>query len=96
MKIDHELILKLETLARLKLSSEQRSKMLEDLNKMLEMVNKLDELNLENVEPLLHMTAQNNVTREDKIGDHIERSKALANAPDSDKQYFKVPKVIKK
>lgn len=96
MKIDQELILKLEKLARLKLSDDQRSTMLEDLNKMLQMVNKLDELDLEDVDPLLHITDQSNVTRKDKIGKHIDRNKAMSNAPDCDNVYFKVPKVIKK
>ncbi|MBT8218587.1 MAG: Asp-tRNA(Asn)/Glu-tRNA(Gln) amidotransferase subunit GatC [Bacteroidia bacterium] len=96
MKIDHELILKLEKLARLKLSEDQRSKMIEDLNDMLKMVNKLDELDLHDVEPLLHLSNQYNVTRTDKVEDHMDRDAALANAPDSDNEYFKVPKVIKK
>lgn len=96
MKIDHELILKLEKLARLKLSEDQRSKMIEDLNDMLKMVNKLEELDLDNVEPLLHLSNQYNVTRTDKVEDHMDRDAALANAPDSDNEYFKVPKVIKK
>ena len=96
MKIDRELILKLEKLARLELSEEQRVKMIDDLNEMLQMVNKLDELNLENVEPLLHMSSQYNVTREDKVGIPLDKNEALSNAPDSDGDYFRVPKLIKK
>lgn len=96
MKIDHELILKLEKLSRLELSEDQRVKMQEDLSKMLGMVEKLDELDLQEVEPLLHMTKSSNVTRTDEVKNHIETSKAMGNAPDSTKEYFKVPKVIKK
>jgi len=96
MKIDHDLILKLEKLSRLELSVEQRSKMQIDLTKMLGMVKKLDELDLENVKPLLHMTENTNVIRSDEVGQHIDTSTAMNNAPDSTEQYFKVPKVIKK
>ena len=52
MKIDHALILKLEKLSRLELADEQRTRMQEDLSKMLGMVQKLDELELDNVDPL--------------------------------------------
>jgi len=96
MKIDHELILKLEKLSRLELSTDQRAKMQEDLSKMLGMVEKLDELDLQDVDPLLHMTKRYNVTRSDEVKNHIATSKAMDNAPDSTKEYFKVPKVIKK
>jgi len=96
MKIDHDLILKLEKLSRLELSDEQRSKMQIDLSKMLGMVEKLDELDLRDVKPLLHMTKNSNITRSDEVRNHIDTSKAMDNAPDSTEQYFKVPKVIKK
>lgn len=96
MKIDHELILKLERLSRLELSAEEREKMQVDLSRMLDMVEKLEEVDLDSIEPLTHIVPQSNVTREDKIGKHIDREKALKNAPDSLNEYFKVPKVIKK
>ena len=95
MKIDHALILKLEKLSRLELSEDQRLKMQSDLSKMLGMVQKLDELDLKEVEPLLHMTERSNVTRADEVKNHIDTSVAMENAPDSTKEYFKVPKVIK-
>ena len=96
MKIDRELILKLEKLSRLELSEEERQKMQVDLGKMLEMVKKLEEVDLDTIKPLTHLTTQNNVTRPDQVEEHIDRQKALDNAPDSMNEYFKVPKVIKK
>lgn len=96
MKIDHALILKLEKLSRLELSEDQREAMQADLSKMLGMVQKLDELDLKDIEPLLHMTTEANVTRADTVKNHIQTKKAMDNAPDSTKEYFKVPKVIKK
>ena len=96
MKIDHDLILKLEKLSRLELSEDQRLKMQADLSKMLGMVQKLDELDLKDIKPLLHMTERSNVTRVDEVKNHIDTSTAMENAPDSTAEYFKVPKVIKK
>ncbi len=96
MKIDRTLILKLEKLSRLELSEDQREKMQTDLSKMFGMVQKLDELDLKDVNPLLHMTDRINVTRTDEVKNHIDTSKAMNNAPDSTETYFKVPKVIKK
>lgn len=96
MKIDRELILKLEKLSRLELSEEERQKMQVDLGRMLDMVKKLEEVDLDTIKPLTHLITQNNVTRPDKVEDHIDRQKALDNAPDSMNEYFKVPKVIKK
>ena len=96
MKIDRELILKLEKLSRLELADEQRTRMQEDLSKMLGMVQKLDELDLDNVDPLLHMSENANVTRSDEVKGHMETAKAMKNAPESTSKYFKVPKVIKK
>ena len=38
---------------------------------------------------------QQNVWREDKIANQVDRKDALRNAPDKNEQFFKVPKVIK-
>ena len=96
MKINRELILKLEKLSRLELSDAERAKMQVDLGQMLEMVKKLESVDLESIKPLTHLTTQSNVTRKDKVGEHIDRQIALDNAPKSTDQYFNVPKVIKK
>ena len=95
MKIDKDLVLKLEKLSRLELSETEREQIQSDLNKILKMVEKLDELDTKNVEPLLHVSEGQNVLREDEIKNQISREEALSNAPKSDEKYFKVPKVIK-
>ena len=63
---------------------------------MIAFVEKLNELNLEGVEPLLHMSEEKNVLREDEIKGSISREEALKNAPEHDEKFFKVPKVIRK
>ncbi len=95
MKIDKSLILKLENLARLQLSDVERVSMAEDLNKMLALVSKMNELDLDDVEPLVHLTDAVNVLRPDIITDKITRKDALKNAPKHDEAGFLVPKIIK-
>jgi aspartyl-tRNA(Asn)/glutamyl-tRNA(Gln) amidotransferase subunit C len=94
MKIDKKLILKLEKLSRLELSETERVKIQKDLNEILKMIEKLDELDTSNVEPLIHVSEEKNVLREDEIKNQLSREEALSNSPDNDGQYFKVPKVI--
>lgn len=65
-----------------------------DLQQMIGFVEKLNELNLDGVEPMLFMSKEVNVLREDEIKGSVTRAEALKNAPLHDGQFFKVPKVI--
>jgi len=94
MQVDKTLISKLEKLARLKLSPAESTKIQGDLNNILQMVSKLEELDLDNVEPLIYITEEVNVLREDEIKNQVDRAAALSNAPDKNEAHFKVPKVI--
>ena len=94
MKIDKDLILKLEKLSRLKLSDTERTTIQKDLSSIIGMVEKLQELDLSEVEPLVYITDEVNVLRTDEVKHQVDRSKALANAPDNNDAYFKVSKVI--
>lgn len=81
-------------LARLKFSEDELQNFTHQLNQILKYVEKLNELDTENVEPLSHLIEGNNVFREDILRPSISREEALKNAPDSDDEFFKVPKVI--
>ena len=94
MTIDNHLISRLEHLARLELSEEERKKIQSDLNQILAMVDKLNELDTENVEPLIYVSEEKKELRPDLINHQVQRHEALKNAPETDNQYFKVPKVI--
>ena len=95
MKINQSLISKLEHLALLELSNSEKEEIQKDLNNILQMVEKMNELNTDDVEPLVYINEQQNVWREDKIANQVDRKDALRNAPDKNEQFFKVPKVIK-
>ena len=94
MKIDTKLVDHLAKLARLKLNPAESAKMTTELTKILEYVEQLNKLDVAKVEPLVHAFEQHNVLRADKNSPSLPKDKVLANAPDKDKGFFKVPKVI--
>jgi aspartyl-tRNA(Asn)/glutamyl-tRNA(Gln) amidotransferase subunit C len=94
MKIDTKLVDHLAKLARLKLNPSESEKMTAELTKILEYVEQLNKLDVAKVEPLVHAFEQHNVLRVDENKPSLPKDKVLANAPDKDKGFFKVPKVI--
>lgn len=95
MEVNDQLIDKLAHLSRLEFGEEEKNTIRNDLKKMIAFVEKLNELDTTGVAPLLHMSPEVNVLREDKVQGSIPRELGLKNAPTHDNQYFKVPKVIK-
>lgn len=96
MEVNEALIDKLAHLARLKFDVNEKEEIKKDLRKMIAFVEKLNELDTTGVEPLLHMSTETNVLREDEVKGSISREEALKNAPQHDEQFFTVPKVIRK
>ena len=96
MEVNDALVDKLANLARLRFDDAEKEEIKNDLQRMIAFVEKLNELDLSGVEPLLHMSDEVNVLREDEVKGSISRAEALKNAPLHDEQFFKVPKVIKK
>jgi aspartyl-tRNA(Asn)/glutamyl-tRNA(Gln) amidotransferase subunit C len=95
MEVNDALVDKLAHLARLKFNDAEKQEIKTDLQRMIAFVEKLNELDLDGVEPMLHMSEEVNVLREDQVQGSVDRSEALKNAPSHDEQFFKVPKVIK-
>lgn len=96
MAIDESVISKLEILAKIKLTSDERTEMKGDLEKILKMVDKLSEVDTAGVEPLVYMHEEKNVLRKDEISNVLDRNTGLSNAPHKEGHYFAVPKVIQK
>ena len=96
MQIDSELVQKLAKLSGLRLDATEEASVRQDLQKMLDFVNRLNEVDTTGVEPLLHMSANDQAEREDIIENTFTNEQALKNAKNTDTQYFRVPKVIKK
>ncbi len=96
MKIDNATVDKIAHLARLEFENEAKEQIKKDMNNMLGFIEKLNELDTSNVEPLIYMSDEVNVLREDNVKHEITQDEALRNAPNHDSDYFKVPKVIEK
>jgi len=96
MEVTGALVDKLASLSRLEFNAAEKEEIKNDLQRMISFVEKLDELDLEGTEPLLHMSENVNVLRDDEVKGSITREEALKNAPAHDDKFFKVPKVIKK
>lgn len=96
MEVNDALVEKLALLSRLQFNETEKEEIRNDLQRMIGFVEKLNELNLDGVEPLLHMTEEVNVLRDDAVKGSVSREEGLMNAPAHDKEFFKVPKVIKK
>lgn len=94
MEVNDELVEKLAHLSRLRFNEQEKQEIKKDLQKMIAFVEKLNELDLDHVEPLLHMSEEVNVLREDSITGMVSRDEALKNAPVQDGEFFKVPRVI--
>jgi aspartyl-tRNA(Asn)/glutamyl-tRNA(Gln) amidotransferase subunit C len=95
MDVNDALIDNLSNLARLEFNKEEKEEIKKDLQRMIHFVEKLGELDTSGAEPLLHMSHEINVLREDRLQGSLDREQALANAPSTDGVYFKVPKVIR-
>ena len=96
MKIDNELVDRLAQLSKLEFDAVAKENIKKDLSKILEMMDRLTEIDVEGVEPLIYMSDEVNVLREDEVKGEVTKVEALLNAPSKDSDYFKVPKVIKK
>lgn len=93
-KIDMVSVDEIAHLARLEFSPEEKTEVLEGMNRMLSFMDKLNELNTDNVEPLIYLTEEKNILRADIPETTISQKEALKNAPRKDSDYFKAPKVI--
>ena len=82
-------------LAKLEIKQDEITEFTSQFNKMLEYVDKLNELDTENVEPLIHPVEGENVFRVDSLKNSISTEDALKNSASKTEEYFKVPKVIK-
>ena len=96
MEITNKLIQDIAALAKLEFDEQSAEQMKADLEKIIGFVDKLSEIDTEGVEPLIYLSEEVNVLREDEIKAVVSQVEALKNAPEKDSDYFKVPTVLKK
>jgi aspartyl-tRNA(Asn)/glutamyl-tRNA(Gln) amidotransferase subunit C len=87
-------VLHVARLARLHLTEEELERMRAQLDAILAYVDKLRELDVEGVEPTSHAVPLVDVMRDDALAPCLSQEAALANAPDRDGEFFRVPRII--
>ena len=93
-KIDESQVRRVALLSRLELSDEEVAQFSGQLSDIVEYIEKLNELDTDNVEPLAHCLPVYNVLREDTPRPSLTNDEAMANAPEREDEYFKVPKIL--
>ena len=89
-------------LANLELTSEEEPRMQRDLNAILNHITQLNELNTTDIPPMAQVGEmlggvvlnRGQTLRSDAVHPSVDRVAVMASAPETDGQFFKVPKVI--
>jgi aspartyl-tRNA(Asn)/glutamyl-tRNA(Gln) amidotransferase subunit C len=66
------------------------------MEKIINFMDALNSVDTSGVEPLIFMSDEVNVLREDVAIDTISKNDALKNAPKKDSDYIRIPKVLNK
>ncbi len=93
-KLDESQVRKVARLSRLELTDAEVEEFTGQLSAILDYVEKMNELDTESVEPLAHCLPISNVFRQDRVKKSLAAQEALANAPQRDGDFFKVPKIL--
>jgi aspartyl-tRNA(Asn)/glutamyl-tRNA(Gln) amidotransferase subunit C len=96
IKVDDKLIADLSKLAKLKFDEKSAKKIKSELITILGFIDTISKVDTDEVDPLIYMSEEVNVFRDDKITNMVSQQDALKNAPQKDSDYFKVPTVLKK
>lgn len=94
MEVNEAMVTRLAELARLEFEAGELKQIAADLKNMIDFVDQLNEVDTEGVEPLIFISDESNVWREDIAAESITHEEALSNAPKKDSDYFRVPKVM--
>jgi aspartyl-tRNA(Asn)/glutamyl-tRNA(Gln) amidotransferase subunit C len=89
--IDRAEVLHVANLARLELSEAEVERMARELSAVLDHIETISELDLEGVPPTSHVINVPSALRADEPGPSLPREVALASAPDTDAEGFRVP-----
>ncbi len=94
MKLTRASVQRVATLARLRLTGDEESALTGQLEQILGYMDKLNELDTADVELFSHAMDSANALREDRVANQPNTDALLANAPERDETFFRVPKII--
>ncbi len=92
--MDRETLRRLESLNQLKLTDDEKNKMLDFFGFYDEELKKLDEIDTENVLRMVHVMPLENVLREDVAKKLFTRDELQKSAPESTDGYWQVPRLV--
>ncbi|MBN40095.1 MAG: Asp-tRNA(Asn)/Glu-tRNA(Gln) amidotransferase GatCAB subunit C [Acidimicrobiaceae bacterium] len=92
--ISEEEVAHVAHLARLRLSDQELEIFTRQLGAVLEHAKDVEALQLDGIEPMSHPFPLENVTREDEVGEMLEREKVLDQAPAAEDGRFQVPQIL--
>jgi aspartyl-tRNA(Asn)/glutamyl-tRNA(Gln) amidotransferase subunit C len=107
MKVSERDVLYVADLANLELTDGERQRMVKDLNSILDHIDMLSQVDTKDVAPMAEVATLaasrkpgteplGYAMRADETKPCLPHELAMMNAPDTDRTYFKVPKVIEK
>lgn len=94
MALSREEVLKIAKLSKLKFKEEEIEKFQVELNDILKYIDILDEVDTQNIEPLMYVNHDVNNFREKENLESLSLDKVLLNAPESAENTIVVPKVV--
>ena len=94
MSVDTATVKRVARLARIAVDEEAAERMTGELNAILGFVEQLGEVDVEGVEPMTSVMPMAMKKREDVVSDGGKADDIVANAPETERNFFLVPKVV--
>ena len=94
MSIVKDTAARVANLARISIPDEELENVAKELSNIIGFMEQLNEVNVDNVEPMTSVTPTVLKKRTDVVNDGNQQSKVLSNAPDTREGFFAVPKVV--
>ena len=94
MSVDEKTVRRIAHLARIAVRDEDVAPLQGELNAILAFVEQLNEVDVAGIEPMTSVTPMAMKKREDVVNDGGRAADIVSNAPDTEDNYFLVPKVV--
>ncbi|MBB4121551.1 Asp-tRNA(Asn)/Glu-tRNA(Gln) amidotransferase subunit GatC [Martelella radicis] len=94
MSVDTATVKRVAKLARIAVDDASAERMTGELNAILGFVEQLDEVDVSGVEPMTSVMPMEMKKRHDVVTDGDKADDIVANAPESERNFFLVPKVV--
>ena len=94
MSIDKDTVKHISKLARISLDEKNVDSLSKDLTSIMKFIENLNKLNTDKIAPLTSIINASLKSRKDEVKDGKIRDQILKNSPETNNEFFVVPKVI--